>query len=164
LTSPPSSPAFDPTQTNIGGIIAQAAAAGQQQEGDKRGKKRKERNGAKAAKQYNKNKSMVDKFKMKENKVWKRDLVGKNLKDRPKWNDKSWMCVRWFTNGNCFKDCNNKDSHVCAQDVPANKKAAYIKFLDRVRGGKWQINQLTPQVGVQQRPTTTKASRLPISP
>ncbi len=72
---------------------------------------------------------------MKENEVWKGDLTGKNLKDRPKWNDKSWMCVRWFTNGNCFKDCNNKDSHVCAQAVPADKKAAYIEFLDRIRGG-----------------------------
>ncbi len=132
---PPIFTGVDPTQTNVGGIIAQAAAAGQQQEGDKRGKKRKERDGAEAAKQYIKNESRVDEFKMKENKVWKRDLAGKNLKDRPKWNDKSWMCIRWFTNSNCFKDCNNKDSHVCAQDVPANKKTAYIKFLDRVRGG-----------------------------
>jgi hypothetical protein len=47
---PPVFTGVDPTQTNVGGIIAQAAAAGQQHEGNKRGKKRKERNGAKAAK------------------------------------------------------------------------------------------------------------------
>ncbi len=120
---PPVFTGVNPTQTNRGGIIAQAAAAGQQQEGNKRGKKCKECDGAKAAKQYIKNESIVDKFKMKENEVWKCNLAGKNLKDRPKWNDKSWMCICWFTNGDCFKDCNNKDSHVCAQDVPANKKS-----------------------------------------
>ncbi len=81
---PPVFTGVDPTQTNVGGIIAQAAVAGQQQEGNTRGKKRKERDGAKAAKQYIKNKSIVDEFKMKENEVWKRDLAGKNLKDRPK--------------------------------------------------------------------------------
>jgi hypothetical protein len=86
---PPVFTGVDPTQTNVGGIIAQAAAAGQQQEGDKRVKKRKECDGAEATKQYIKNKSIVNELKMKENEVWKRDLAGKNLKDRPKWNNKS---------------------------------------------------------------------------
>jgi hypothetical protein len=76
---------------------------------------------------------MVKEFKMKEDKVWRRDLGGKNTKDRSKWNDKNcWMCVRWFSKGDCFTDCNNKDCHVGAADVPTNKKAKYISFLNRV--------------------------------
>ncbi len=79
---------------------------------------------------------MIEEFKIKETENWKKDFAGKNSKDRPKWNDKCWMCARWFTKGDCFNNCNNKDSHVGTNDVPADKKAAYTKFLDRVRGSK----------------------------
>jgi hypothetical protein len=72
---------------------------------------------------------------MKEGEVWHRDLVGKNSKDRPKWNDKNcWMFVRWFSKGDCFTNCNNKDCHFGAAVVPTNKKAKYISFLNRVQG------------------------------
>ncbi len=126
----------DANPSHTKGTIAPTAAAGgqQQQGGENRGKKRKECNGTEAAKQYIKNENMIEEFKIKETENWKKDFASKNAKDRPKWNDKCWVCVRWFTKGDCFNECNNKDSHVGTNDVPVDKKAAYTKFLDRVRG------------------------------
>jgi hypothetical protein len=84
---------------------------------------------------------MVKEFKMKEGEVWCCDLAGKNTKDRPKWNDKScWMCMRWFSKGDCFTNCNNKDCHVGAADIPTNKKAKHISFLKRVQGNPKCLN------------------------
>ncbi len=72
---------------------------------------------------------------MKEGKFWRRDQVGKNTKDRPKWKVKNcWMYMRWFSKGDCFTDCNNKDYHVGVADVLTNKKTEYISFLNRVQG------------------------------
>ncbi len=44
------------------------------------------------------------------------------------------MCTRWFTKGNCFTNCNNKNSHIGGQDIPAKKKTEYLSFLNRVQG------------------------------
>jgi hypothetical protein len=71
---------------------------------------------------------------MKEGEDWCCNLAGKNTKDRPKWNDNCYMGARWFTMGNCFTNCNNKDSHVDGPDVPAKKRTEYLNFLNRVQG------------------------------
>ncbi len=105
-----------------------------QQEAETKGKKRKGGDNDDAAQKHIKNDHMITKFKMKEGEDWRQDLSGKNTKDRPKWNDKCWMCARWFTKGDCFTDCNNKESHVGAPNVPAKKKTEYLNFLNRVRG------------------------------
>ncbi len=119
--------ATNPAQKKEGDVTPE----GQQQGAEKRGKKRKGEGDDDAACKHIKNKNMVKEFKMKEGKVWRHDLAGKNTKDRPKWNDK--MCVRWFSKGDCFTNCNNKDCHVGAADVPTDKKTEYISFLNRVQ-------------------------------
>ncbi len=109
------------------------AGAGQQQQGgEKRGKKCKGRSDDGAAGRHIKNKTMVKEFKMKEGRNWHRNLAGKLPRDRPKWGKNSWMCARWFTKGDCFFDCNNKECHVGAADISADKKAKYINFLNRI--------------------------------
>jgi hypothetical protein len=77
---------------------------------------------------------MVKEFKMKEGKNWRRNLAEKLPRDRPKWGKNSWMCARWFTKGDCFSDCNNKECHVGAADNSTDKKAKYINFLSRIQG------------------------------
>jgi hypothetical protein len=121
--------AKDPTQKKEGDITQ----AGQQEAG-KRGKKQKGRGNNNAARKYIKNDHVIAQFRMKEGEDWRWDLSGKNTKDRPKWNNNCYMCARWFTKGNCFTDCNNKDSHVGRPDVPAKKKTEYLNFLNRVQG------------------------------
>ncbi len=112
--------ATDPARKKEGDITP----AGQQQGAEKRGKKHTGKGDNNAACKHIKNKKNVKEFKMKEGKVWRCDLAVKNTKDRPKWNDKNcWMCMRWFSKGDCFTNCNNKDCHVSAADVPTDKKA-----------------------------------------
>jgi hypothetical protein len=94
--------AKDPTQKKEGDITP----AGQQ-EAEKRGKKQKGRGNNDAARKYIKNYHMIAKFRMKEGEDWRRDLAGKNTKDRPKWNDNCYMCTRLFAKGDCFTNCNN---------------------------------------------------------
>jgi hypothetical protein len=45
------------------------------------------------------------------------------------------MCPRWFIAGYCFDNCYHKASHVTADEVPADKAAAFKTFLDNIRGG-----------------------------
>jgi hypothetical protein len=81
-----------------------------------------------------KTKSMVEEFKMKEGKNWHRNLAGKLPRNRPEWGENSWMCVRWFTKGDCYSNCINKECHVGAADTNADKKAKYTNFLTRIQG------------------------------
>jgi hypothetical protein len=121
--------AKDPTSKKEGNITP----AGQQ-EAEKKGKKQKGRDNNNAAQKHIKNYHMITKFKMKEGEDWLRDLASKNTKDRSKWNEKCWMCVRWFTKGDCFTDCNNKEIRVDAPNIPTKKKTQYLNFLNRVCG------------------------------
>jgi hypothetical protein len=38
------------------------------------------------------------------------------------------MCTRWFTKGNCFSDCNNKECHVGRQTSAQTKKPSISIF------------------------------------
>jgi hypothetical protein len=132
----------DPTQKNEGDITP----AGQQ-ESEKRGKKQKGKGNDDADRKYIKNNHMIAKVRMKEGEDWRRDLASKNTKDRPKWSNKCYMCMRWFTKGDYFTYCNNKDSHVGGPDAPAKKKTEYLKPQFPQEGAR-QPHTLTPQVGV----------------
>jgi hypothetical protein len=95
--------------------------------------KQKGRGDDNVARKYIMNNHMIAEFRMKEGEDWCCNLAGKNTKDRPR-NDNCNMCVRWFTKGDCFTDCNNKDSYVGKPDIPAKKKTEYLNFLNRVQG------------------------------
>ena len=41
------------------------------------------------------------------------------------------MCPRWHSKEYCFKDCVNKESHVAADKIPADKKRKYGDYLNK---------------------------------
>ena len=60
---------------------------------------------------------------------YKSTFANKHVEARPMWNDNCKMCPRWYTLGYCFADCKHKASHVPGDEISADKKAAYDKFL-----------------------------------
>jgi hypothetical protein len=52
------------------------------------------------------------------NETWVANFAGKQLDQRPQWNDKCKCCTRWFLQRHCFSDCPNVESHVPAKKVP----------------------------------------------
>jgi hypothetical protein len=81
-----------------------------------------------------KNSDPIKDFLIKEGEDWKKDYAGKFTKDIPTWNNDESMCVRWQVNGYCFKNCNNKGSHVGAKEVPVDKRDEFHNYLKKVRG------------------------------
>jgi hypothetical protein len=62
-------------------------------------------------------------------KSWK-DTFGKQFpRDRPSWEGKVKMCMRWHIKGNCYDNCARVTSHVTKDKIPANKKAGFLTFM-----------------------------------
>lgn len=80
-----------------------------------------------------KNPKQCDKFKMRTDEDWSIFKNKKTLKWIPEWDEKSKMCPRWHSRGDCFKDCNNAASHVPCHEIPAEKKTSYCNYLKRLR-------------------------------
>ena len=79
------------------------------------------------------NNDIPKEFCLLENENYRANFTNKHIQDQPKWNDECKMCPRWFTHGNCFKDCRNSASHVSSSEVPADKKAAFVEYMDLCR-------------------------------
>ena len=56
---------------------------------------------------------------------------GNNVCHRVDWNGRCKMCPRWHSKEYCFKDCKNRDSHVAADEIPADKKKKYGEYLNK---------------------------------
>ena len=112
-----------------------SGAGGASNKKEKENKKRKERENN-ANERMTKNEAPITEFLMSEGEDWRRDYAGKNTKDRPKWDKETFMCVRWYVRGECFNDCNNKNSHSKADDVPQEKKDAFSTYLKKIRDNK----------------------------
>ena len=80
-----------------------------------------------------KNPEQCSEFKMCEDKDWSMFKNKKTRKWRPNWDEKSKMCPRWHSHGDCFKDCNNAASHFPCQEVPTDKKISYQNYLKKLR-------------------------------
>jgi hypothetical protein len=80
-----------------------------------------------------KNIEPIPEFSLKAGENWKEHFAGKCSNDCPKWDDKIFMCARWYIRGECFIDCTNKASHVCASAVPQAKKDAFRAYITKVR-------------------------------
>ncbi len=52
------------------------------------------------------------------NETWAGNFAGKQLDQRPQWNEKCKCCPRWFLQKYCFFDCPNNEGHVPAEKVP----------------------------------------------
>ena len=72
-------------------------------------------------------------FKLLEGKNYKKVFAHNCVKDRPKWNEDSTMCTRWWTYGTCYKDYRNAASHVATSELPADRKKAFIEFMEIAR-------------------------------
>ncbi len=61
-----------------------------------------------------KNKHQQESFKMKQNESWKRNLKSAYIDSRPSWGGKKTkkMCIKWHIHGECFDNCNRKESYV----------------------------------------------------
>ena len=82
-----------------------------------------------------KNSNIPAEFQLKEGESYKAVFARRCVEDRPKWNDNCAMCPRWWIIGVCYSDCRNIESHVPESSLPANKKAAFIEFLEKARRG-----------------------------
>ena len=81
-----------------------------------------------------KNTQQDDDFKPKANESWDDTFKSKHPKDRPDWTDKVKMCARWHIKGDCFKtNCPRAISHVPKDQIPAEKKAAMLAFMNKCR-------------------------------
>jgi hypothetical protein len=65
-------------------------------------------------------------------------FAGKQLDQRPQWNDKCKCCPCWFLQKYCFSDCPNEESHVPAKKVPPTilqKMLTWVKACLKWRVG-----------------------------
>ena len=102
-------------------------------------KKRKRRESRPSIDLRVQNTSQLEEFKMKPNENWKDNFAGKLPRERPFWDRNKTgkydckMCARFHINGDCFDDCNNKESHVSADKIPADRKNAMKEYMKKVR-------------------------------
>ncbi len=68
-----------------------------------------------------KNTTPIKEFFPKEGEDWSKDFSGKRTGDCPKWGNTNWMSPCWWVKGKCFRDCENKASHVGACAIPPTK-------------------------------------------
>jgi hypothetical protein len=83
-----------------------------------------------AARSLVKNESPHGEICMLANETWVANFAGKQLDQRPQWNDKCKCCPCWLLQTYCFSDCPNKESHVPAkQTSPAifQQMLAWVK-------------------------------------
>ena len=83
------------------------------------------------------NSHQPEQFKIRPGETWATHYANKNVQSRVQWGSDETvrMCPRWFIAGYCFDNCYHKASHVTADEVPADKAAAFKTFLDNIRGG-----------------------------
>ncbi len=82
-----------------------------------------------------KNNDQHEAFKLRESEVWKKTFKTAHANDRPSWDgEKSKkMCIRYHILGNCFEDCDRRESHVPKANIPADKVAEMCAFIAKCR-------------------------------
>jgi hypothetical protein len=81
------------------------------------------------------NKNIPVEFRLRVGEDYKQVFARRCLEDRPKWNQSCKMCPRWWIIGVCYSDCNNVESHVDSDQLPQDKKSAFIEYLEKARRG-----------------------------
>ena len=81
------------------------------------------------------NSNIPPEFRLKQNESYKDVFASKHVEARPMWTQGCRMCPRWWIIGRCYKDCRNVGSHVGISDLPADKKSAFIEYLEICRRG-----------------------------
>ena len=83
-----------------------------------------------------KNDSQHEAFKLKEGEIWKKKFKSAFVDNRPTWDGEKTkkMCTRFHILGNCFDNCDRKESHVPKDQIPAAKVAEMCAFIAKCRG------------------------------
>ena len=102
------------------------------QRGGKRGKKR-DNDGNSRDERKDVNSKPVDGICLLPNENFTRIFGGKHLDARPSWGDKKKMCVRFHIAHTCYRNCNQKDSHVPASEVPPEKVEEMKAYMKKCR-------------------------------
>ena len=119
---------------------AAAAAASAPANSDKKGGNSNEEEGRKKKKK-DENQTMVKneaphpELCMLATETWAINFASKHIDKRPKWNETSRCCPRWFLQKYCFSDCKNKESHVKADEIPAENLTTMKAWIKLCRGG-----------------------------
>ncbi len=93
--------------------------------GGDEGKRKKKK--ADEARDMIKNEAPHPELCMLAGKTWAIDVENKNVNKRPKWNKKTNMCPRWFLQKYCFNNCKHKESHIKADNIPAEQVSTSMK-------------------------------------
>ena len=106
---------------------------------DEQGRRKKKKKGSPLKEiegdRKEKNKNIPVEFRLRPGEDYRKVFAHRCLEDRPKWNDSCKMCPRWWIFGVCYSDCNNAESHVDSDQLPQDKKSAFIEFLEKARRG-----------------------------
>ena len=78
------------------------------------------------------NKHTLTEWAIQDGESYSEIFAGKHLNERPKLKGRP-MCQRWHTNKYCFKDCQNKITHVKGSEVPESQKASYTEYCKKCR-------------------------------
>ena len=111
---PPTFSMKSPKVTTMSGPID----GGKRREADEDKRDKKKGEGNDEARFLMKNDFPHGEICMLTNETWAGNFAGKQLDQRPQWNEKCKCCPRWFLQKYCFSDCINNESHVPAEKVP----------------------------------------------
>ncbi len=78
-----------------------------------------------------KNNHQHESLKMKQNESWKRNFKLAYVDIRPSWDDKKTkkMCIKLHIRGECFDNCNRKESHVTKEGIHPAKVKEMCAFM-----------------------------------
>jgi hypothetical protein len=108
----------------------QASARDNKERNDGNKKKRKSKNGNG---NLIRNMSQDNDFEVAAGETWITTFSKQFPQDRPTWEDKIKMCVRWHIKGDCYDNCSGAISHVLKDNIPAEKKANFLTFIKECR-------------------------------
>ncbi len=82
-----------------------------------------------------KNEHQHEFIKMKQNKSWKRNFKSAYVDSRPSCDGEKTkkMCVKWHIHGECFDNCDRKESHMLKEDIPSAKVKEMCAFMVECR-------------------------------
>ena len=129
---------LDTFQVNLPATFAPPKIKKEDEDNTEEPPRKRKRRGENENEKENKvvNNNIPTEFRLLEGEDYKAVFSGRCVEDRPIWNvgnAKCRMCPRWWIIGICFRDCRNAKSHVPTSDLPANKKSAFVEFLEKAR-------------------------------
>ncbi len=105
------------------------ATAGNEGEGNRSNKKKHESKNGNGNGNLVKNLAQDKDFAVATGESWKDTFSKQFPQDRPSWEGKVKMCVRWHIKGDCYGNCTRVTSHVTKEKILADKKECFLIFM-----------------------------------